>query len=149
MLEWGTFEQEVRETFRRMVTQPGFQNEIMVFNQPDRYTNEQVMCGNEIGVVGRFQRHIGRVMTMVLQNMRSAVGNKSLRFGDWRNPGGPSFYPDLSIYNDIGEHFPAHLLVVGEAKTPWTMDLENARNLYVTHPTPAARSNWERIVGRY
>ena len=148
MLEWDTFEQEVRDRFTHMMQRPGFQNDPMIYNQPNRYTTEQVMCGNESGVVGRFQQHDGHVMTMVLQHMRSAVGNKSLRFGDWRPPGagGPSFYPGLSIYNDVGENFPAHLLVVGEVTTPWTINLRGSRSAYVDLMNPQKLA-YERIVG--
>lgn len=55
---------------------------ILAFSQPLDMSTDQVVCANEIGVVGRFHQHIGQVMTCVGRDL-----GMQLRFGDWHNAG--------------------------------------------------------------
>ena len=72
--EWGSFEKEVRATSQElMVSFPAELQDIMMYEQPTTeqfsFGNELVVCGNEIGVSGRFTQHLGQVMSSIAQRL--------------------------------------------------------------------------------
>ena len=65
----------------------------IAFRQPEDMAEDQVICANETGVVGRFQQHIGQVMTCVGHDV-----GMNLHFGDWHLSGqGPR--ADIAIWS--------------------------------------------------
>lgn len=110
--KWKDFEQDVRATFN---THTWSSTELAWKNNPAPLDSDNVRCGNETGVVGRFQQHIGQVMTTVGLH----TGMK-LYFGDWHSRQ-PYLVPDLTIWDESE----LESLVVGEAKTPWTVHLRD------------------------
>lgn len=71
-------------------------------------SENQVVCANEIGVVGRFHEHIGQVMTCVGRDV-----GMQLRFGDWYRPGAGG-KADVTI---CGGYFPICNLLDTEGNT--------------------------------
>jgi hypothetical protein len=73
-------------------------------------SNEHVRVGDEHGVQGRFQQHIGQVVTAILSSQQNG-----LVFTDFK--ASTSTYakvPDVAGINQLGV-----LYFVGELKTPW------------------------------
>jgi hypothetical protein len=74
---------------------------------------EQVFCGDEHGVQGRFQERVGQVMTGVFTDQ-----GMDLSFGDFKAsipPGPTSTVPDIACM----EGTTGDLRFIGEMKTPW------------------------------
>ncbi|KAL8848577.1 MAG: hypothetical protein Q9221_006410 [Calogaya cf. arnoldii] len=114
MGRWVTFEAEVRRNTEG-VTWP---NRTLMWRANNSTDREHVRCANETGVVGRFQQHIGHVMTCVGEDLAPPM---YVYFGDWCY-GGAGTVPDLTIWSADAMPEP---LVVGEVKTPWTLNLDN------------------------
>jgi hypothetical protein len=73
-------------------------------------SKEQVVVGDETGVQGRFQQHVGHVMTGVFRSL-----GVDLRFSDFRSCNVRySKVPDIACIDGLGT-----LAFVGEVKTPW------------------------------
>lgn len=103
--------EEVRNTFHGQAN--NWTNAVIAYSQPSHFSNEQVYCNNEAGVLGRFQHHVGQVMTCVGHDLRM-----QLRFGDWHDTTAER-KADTTIWDAAGKP-----VVAGEAKTPWTLDLQ-------------------------
>jgi len=76
-------------------------------------SHEHVWCGDEHGVQGRFEQHIGQVMSAIFGSYEL-----NLVFGDFR--ASTSTYtkvPDIACMDLSGE-----LRFIGEMKTPWVLD---------------------------
>ena len=72
--EWRSFDEEVRANSENLVTSyPQKLNDIMMYEQPTgesfSFGRELVVCGNEIGVSGRFSQHLGQVMSSVARRL--------------------------------------------------------------------------------
>jgi hypothetical protein len=79
---------------------------------------EQVAVGDEISVVGRFQQHVGQVMSAVYQSL-----GMDIRMGDCKI----SILPQDTKVPDIVLVGPdASVRAVGEAKTPWMHSILDA-----------------------
>ncbi|KAL9024857.1 MAG: hypothetical protein Q9196_006209 [Gyalolechia fulgens] len=135
MAKWQTFEKEVRATFdneawpTHAITwrhpHDRLQEYFSIFTASTPLVfvlvlmlmiifvgRERVKCANEIGVVGRFQQQVGHVMTAVGEDL-----GMRLSFGDWYARQSDSV-PDITIWGP--DNTP---MVVGEAKTPWTLKI--------------------------
>ncbi|KAI4221283.1 MAG: hypothetical protein L6R36_007013 [Xanthoria steineri] len=118
---------EVRENSRGE-TWPGH----AIMWRADNHTDsEHVRCANETGVVGRFQQQIGHVMTCVGSDLDPDM---HLYFPDWWDEGAK--VPDLTVWSAN-----TRPLIVGEVKTPWTLDLEDI----MSHEPHRG----QRFVGRF
>ncbi|KZF26200.1 hypothetical protein L228DRAFT_242633 [Xylona heveae TC161] len=111
LVHWTAFENEVRSTFRSTP----WSAEILGYAAQNRQSSldrEQIICGDESSIVGRFNQHVGQVMGSVFRTL-----DISLWFGDYRaspdvSMGGDT--PDIVVMDGDGL-----LKLVGEAKTPW------------------------------
>ncbi|KAL9594117.1 MAG: hypothetical protein Q9219_007207 [cf. Caloplaca sp. 3 TL-2023] len=114
---WHDFEKEVRDTTRQHIWPT---NPLTHETQNSLLNSEQAQCGNEIGVVGRFQQHIGQVMTCV-----GLASGMALRFGTWHGETDAGI-PDITIWGPNG----ADAFAIGEVKTPWTRKLARLTMLW-------------------
>ncbi|KAL8888568.1 MAG: hypothetical protein Q9215_004017 [Flavoplaca cf. flavocitrina] len=116
LAKWEDFEKDVCGHFDNQKWKVQPQDAIMwkANNFTDsRFSSEQIRCCNEIEVVGRFQNNVGHVMTCVGRDL-----GMYLSFGDWYGGGTREVNPDLALWDYADEP-----LLVGEVKTPWTLDL--------------------------
>ncbi|KAJ5329047.1 hypothetical protein N7452_009437 [Penicillium brevicompactum] len=100
-------------------------------------SNEVFLCGDESSVVARFGQNVGHVMTKVFQTDRSQDNSlRDISFGDYRalrEDKSSAKCPDIAIGKKevtgkkeaIGKK--RELLCVGEAKTPWSVDLDGIK----------------------
>lgn len=133
---WDQFEYNARKHY--LETQ--LSGDVLGYTGPggafDMSRNEVFLCGDESSVVARFGQNVGHVMTKVFQTDRLQPAKsqkdkletaKSLRyisFGDYRahkKDFNSAKCPDIAIGGE-GE-----LLCVGEAKTPWSVNLEDIK----------------------
>lgn len=117
---WPDFHENVETSFRNYRGWRKRQLDLRPIGQPKPHSllKEHVRVANELGVQGRWQQHIGQVMSGVFQ-----AQDHQLTFTDF-NAAGIQYIkrPDLILMDNT----PA-TLIVGELKTPWVSDhiLEN------------------------
>lgn len=76
---------------------------------------EHVVVGDETGVQGRFEQHLGQVLSAVLN-----AGGKPVKLGDYR---ASSAIDTLNIPDIVAmETTTSNLRLVGEVKVPWVDD---------------------------
>lgn len=121
LVYWSRFEPLVRET----IDQLDLPEEILdIWNHPELvgpnniHGREHVQCGDEISIVGRFNQHVGQVLSAVFQTL-----GWDIKFADFKTVKGKGKrkkkkmgkkVPDTILVTSNGT-----ALVVGEAKTPW------------------------------
>lgn len=88
-------------------------------NSPHHLVHEQILCGKEETVVGRFHNNVAHTMISVL---RCSKQDLDIQWGDYSAaiaPAGVTCIPDSAIMRRDGT-----LLSTGEMKTPWKHEIE-------------------------
>lgn len=124
LVHWGTFEAEVARITANLpskLDQRVISHENLR-NSADWYlATEHLVVGDETGVQGRFEQHVGQVLSAILK-----AGEKDIRLGDYR----ASSATDNENIPDVVamETTNSDLRLVGEVKVPWfdNHDLEQA-----------------------
>jgi hypothetical protein len=134
---------------------PSFSDEIMVALQglelsapvclTDAPEDERFVVGNELGLTARFIRNVCDPVTKAF----SVSSLSNLRFGDIHSVKlQPASFPDVIVLGFTNALAPVrqegHLLVVGELKTFWTVELEQ----YPVTSTLMERRNLEHPIGK-
>lgn len=118
LVRWTTFEEEVASIIQSSIAQLN-QRIICHENLGSKATwylaKEHVVVGDETGVQGRFEQHLGQVLSAVLN-----AGGKPVKLGDYR---ASSAIDTLNIPDIVAmETTTSNLRLVGEVKVPWVDD---------------------------
>lgn len=138
---WQSFQQEV-EQFLKTCKFPG---QILSY-RPEPFSNihlvnEQVRCGDELSVSGRFTQNalhpVAAISSLMALNIVfgdfkicSEAHRAQNKTGAFKNPEEPSSDPSKKKNAKIPDYVAVHkadsrLRFLGEAKTPWKHDLED------------------------
>jgi hypothetical protein len=114
LLDWENFEANVRANSDASL---GEQTQLV----PTQTERENVLVGNEHGLMGRFCQNVGHVMGEVNQACGLPIRYADYQAGKKSTEGhGHKNVPDLILTNSQNEN---EIRAVGEGKTFWTKDL--------------------------
>jgi hypothetical protein len=112
---WQTFEQDAMQHFQQ--TDWNRHRRVLTYRpanspSPASIAREHFICGDEAGVQGRFNQHIGQVMSAV-----SVAMGIDLAFADYK--ANTSRTVDSKVPDIICMTRSGGLRIIGEIKTPW------------------------------